>query len=223
MVIQKPTVADLSNMQHDHTSAATGGVIASGTGPTGPTGYTGPGGTGATGPTGYTGPSGINGQIVLTAAGAWMPVTSPASAISQVESTTNKVNYFVVDFLQSVKTYCEWGLALPSNYNGGTITATFEWTAVSASTNSVVWGLAGVAYGDNAAIDAAYGTAIEVTDANNATGVVNISGATANITIAGTPTAGQYVQFRAYRLGSGADNLAATARLLAVRIAYTPT
>ena len=37
--------------------------------------------------------------ITLMAAGAWTPFTSGATGISQVESTTNKVNYFVVDFL----------------------------------------------------------------------------------------------------------------------------
>jgi hypothetical protein len=112
-------------------------------------------------------------------------------------------------------------MAMPSDYNGGTVTAVFYWLSTSASTNSVVWGLAGRSYGDNEAIDQAYGTAVEVTDANNAANTVNISAATAAITLAGTPAASEYVQFRAYRLGSGSDTLAATARLISVRITYT--
>lgn len=165
--------------------------------------------------------SSIAGQLVLTAAGGWSSLTNGASAISQVETATNKVNYFVTDFLQSVQSYFEWAFALPSDYNGGSVTAQFYWLANSASTNSVVWGIAGRSYGDNTAIDAAYGTAIEVTDANNGTNTVNISATTSPMTFAGSPAASQYCQLRVYRLGSGADNLAATGRLLAVRITYT--
>lgn len=161
------------------------------------------------------------GNLTLTGAGAWSSMTNGASAISQVESTTNKVNYFVVDFLTAVQSYVEWQVPLPADYNGGTITAVFYWTAASASTNSVVWGISATAFGDNVAIDTAFSAGVEVTDANNATGVVNISASTAAITIAGTPLANKHCQFRVYRLGSGADNLAATARLLEVKLSYT--
>ena len=51
MRIDKPSVLDLTSMNHDHSSAAQGGLLALSTGPTGYTGYTGPIGT-----TGYTGP-----------------------------------------------------------------------------------------------------------------------------------------------------------------------
>jgi hypothetical protein len=111
---------------------------------------------------------------------------------------------------------------MPSDYNGGTITAIFYWLAPSASTNSVVWGLAARAFNDSDPIDQAFGTAQEVTDANNALDDVNISGATTAITIAGSPAAGSYVQFRAYRNpANGSDTLAATAELLAIRVSYT--
>jgi hypothetical protein len=84
-----------------------------------------------------------------------------------------------------------------------------------------VWGIQARAYADTNALDQAFGIAIEVTDANNGAGEVNISAATAAVTIAGAPAAGQHVQFRVYRLGSGADNLAATARFLEAKVAYT--
>jgi hypothetical protein len=92
----------------------------------------------------------------------------------------------------------------------------------NASTNSVVWGFQGRAYADSDAIDQAFGTAQTVTDANNATRDVNISAATAAITLGGTPAASNFVQFRCYRDGAVAgDTLAATAELLAIRITYT--
>ena len=75
---------------------------------------------------------------------------------------------------------------------------------------------------DGDALDQAFGTAQEVTDANQANDDVNISAATAAITIGGTPAAGNYVHFRAYRdPANGADNLAATAELISIRITYT--
>jgi hypothetical protein len=113
-------------------------------------------------------------------------------------------------------------MPMPSDYNGGTITAIFYWLAPSASTNSVVWGIAARAFNDSDPIDQAFGTAQEVTDANGGTDDVNISAATSAITLAGTPAAGSFVQFRAYRNGAaGADTLVALAELLAIRISYT--
>jgi len=113
-------------------------------------------------------------------------------------------------------------MPMPSDYNGGTITAVFYWIAPSVSTNSVVWGLAARAYADSDIFDQAFGTPQEVTDANGGNDDVNISAATPAITIAGSPAASNYVQFRAYRNpAAGGDNLAAIAELLAIRISYT--
>ena len=84
-----------------------------------------------------------------------------------------------------------------------------------------MWGCQARAYTDSDALDQAFGAAVEVTDANNAQNDVNISDATGAITIAGAPAAGQMLQVKVYRLGSGADNLAATAKLLQVIITYT--
>jgi hypothetical protein len=111
---------------------------------------------------------------------------------------------------------------MPSDYDGGTITAVFYWFASTTSTSSVTWGLQGRSYGDNEAIDQAWGTAQEVNDANGGNNIINISSSTPAITLAGTPAASEFVQFRVYRDSANVnDTLAATARLLAVRITYT--
>jgi len=111
---------------------------------------------------------------------------------------------------------------MPSDYDGGTITAQFYWLADTTSTNSVVWGLAARAYADADLFDQAFGTAQEATDANTGQLDVNISPLTPAITIGGTPAASNFVVFRAYRNPvAGGDNLAATALLLAVRVTYT--
>lgn len=162
------------------------------------------------------------GQILIMAASMWATLTNGASGISQIETAVNLVNTFVVDFLTGVQSNSGVSFELPADYNGSTLTAQFYWLANSASANSVVWGIQGRAYADADALDAAFGAAVETTDANNGTNLVNISAVSAAITLAGTtPAARQHCQIRIYRKGSGADNLAATARLLGVRLTYT--
>jgi hypothetical protein len=158
----------------------------------------------------------------LSAAGSWPSITSGAQPPIQAETTTNRVNFYYVGFADGATSHTNWALAMPSDYNGGTVTAVFYWIAPSASTNSVVWGMSGRAFNDSDVLDQAFGTVQTVTDANGGTDDVNISAATAAITLAGTPAAGSYVQFKAERQGgAGGDTLTAIAELLQVRITYT--
>jgi hypothetical protein len=164
----------------------------------------------------------VTGQIILTAGGGWPSVTSGSNIPVITETTTNRVNFYYIGFPDTIQTFANWSMPMPSDYNGGTITAVFYWVAGNASTNSVRWGLQARAFADGNLIDQAFGTAQEVTDANQANDSVNISAATPAITIGGTPAASNFVQFRAYRNpGDAADTLAATAELLSIRITYT--
>jgi hypothetical protein len=141
-----------------------------------------------------------------------------------VEYGTNDIDLYLADFDQTSIEYMQWDLAMPSDYDGGTVTAVFYWLADSASANSVVWGLQGRCRGDGEAIDQAWGTAQEATDANTGQNQENISAATAAITLAGTPAASEAVTFRVYRDPTdGSDDLAADARLTKVRITFTRT
>jgi hypothetical protein len=159
---------------------------------------------------------------MLTAAGSYPSVTSGADLPVQVQTTTNSVNFYYVGFPDTTQLFTNWAIPMPSDYNGGTITAIFYWISPTASTNSVVWGLQARAFNDSDILDQAFGTAQTVTDANGGNDDVNISAATPAITIGGTPQAGSYVVFRANRNpAAGADNLAAIAELLAIRINYT--
>jgi hypothetical protein len=164
----------------------------------------------------------VPGQIILTGAGGYPSITSGCQPPQLAQTTTNSVNFYYLGFPDTTQLFANWAMPMPSDYNGGTITAVFYWVAGSASTNSVEWGLAARAFADSDALDQAFGTAQEVTDANQANDDVNISAATPAITIGGTPAAGNYVHFRAYRNPADAnDNLAATAELLSIRITYT--
>lgn len=197
-------------------------------GPQGSQGPAGPQGanTGSQGPQGAQGAQGAQGvsgpgQLIISAAAVWASLTNGASAISQIEMPTNRINTFVADFLQSVQSYVEVSFPIPSSYNGGNLVCNnFEWLANSASNNSVVWGIQARLYGDNSALDQAYGTPVEVTDANNGTNVVNKSAASAAFAPAGNLAGANWLQLRIYRLGSGADTLAATARFLGCPVTF---
>jgi hypothetical protein len=166
-------------------------------------------------------------SIVLTAAGGWPSTTLGCAANALVESATNKVNTYFLDFAYAAgaESYAEWTVAMPEAWDGGTLTAVFYWTANDATSHTVIWGIAGRAYSDIDTIDQAYPAGVEVTDTDTGTAYqVLISATTAAITVSGTiaPAGGQLVQFRVYRLRGGTMN-AAAARLMAVKLKYTIT
>jgi hypothetical protein len=164
----------------------------------------------------------LTGEIQLTAASGLARTTGGCAAPEQVELSTNKINLVVADFDKDTDEYMQWSLTMPTSYDGGTVTAQFHWIGANAATDSVVWGLQGRAHADASTLDAAMGTAQIVTDANGGANILNISGSTAAITLAGTPAGGQDVIFQAYRdADNGDDDYAYDARLWKVVVTYT--
>lgn len=163
----------------------------------------------------------INDQIQI-GAGALVPTATNPASPSEFTPSGGRT-YTCLDFIDGSITYGTIGFALPSDYDGGTLTAKFYWTANSTSTNSVVWTISGVAIGDDETLDVAPGTAQTVTDANKSTAYkLSISDATSAITLAGTPAADEYCRLLIGRdPTNGSDTLAATARLLKVVLTYT--
>ena len=146
--------------------------------------------------------------------------TTSGAASGQGESTTNKVNYKVLDFDKDADEYACFSIPAPLYWDLGTVTMQFYWTAAAGTaTETVKWYGQGLAVSNDDAIDAAYGTAIGIEDALIATGDVHVSNATAAITIGGTPVAGDNLFFRIYR-DISEDTLAADARLIGVRIEF---
>ena len=165
--------------------------------------------------------TGMKQTIALTAAGGAPTTTAGCAAVAKVEAATNDVDYWVLDFDPTTQEYAFWGpIPMPDNWDGGTLTARFYWTAASGS-GGVRWGIQLLSRGDDDAIDAAYGTAQEVSDTLLAAGDEHISAETSAITAAGTPAGGEKLYIRAYRLPTHADDtLAADARLTGVKLEY---
>jgi hypothetical protein len=164
----------------------------------------------------------INTQIQIRAS-AMTPRQSSGASPGSFVTGSNLRNYDTMDFPDVSQTFADFFLVLPSDYDGGTITAKFLWTANSTSTNAVVLGIAAVAITDDETLDAGTGTSQQVTDANKSTAYdLNITADTPALTIAGTPAANKLAFFTIFRNpGDASDTLAATVRLLGVVITYT--
>ena len=154
-------------------------------------------------------------------AAQWIPRTTTGCGIDSRELSTNKINTDELLFDAGTDEFAQCMIVMPSNWNAGTVTAKFHWTA-STGSGDVVWGLAGRAYANDDALDQAMGTAQTATDTLTATNDLDISPATSAITLGGTAAAGNPVIFQVYRdADAGGDTLGADARLLGVEISYT--
>jgi len=168
--------------------------------------------------------SAVNAQIQI-GAGAWLPRQTGGGSSSSFQTTTYTKNFKVLDFTDSGGVLiADCSFILPSDYDGGTVTFNVVWTCQNASTNSAVFGLSAVCWGDGDALDATNGTAVTIADANNGNEMMNKTAESSALTIGGTPSAGKKVLFSVYRSsGDASDTLAATVRLLDVTITYTRT
>ena len=168
--------------------------------------------------------SGGGSTNVWIPAAQWIPRTTTGCGINSLETTTNKVNYDVLEFDPNTNEFAQCAVVMPSNWNASVgVTAKFHWTAATGS-GAVVWGLSGRAYGDNTALDQSNTTAgaVTVTDTLLTVAYEHITSATSAITLAGSPAAGQMVIFQLYRdAASTSDTLGSDAQFLGVEISYT--
>jgi hypothetical protein len=154
-------------------------------------------------------------------ASAWIPKTTSGCGVDSRETSTNDQNFDELLFDAASDELADALVILPNNYNNGTITARFFWTAASGS-GGVAWGIQGRAFANDDALDTAAGTAQLVTDTLIAADDMHVTSATSAVTIGGTPAANTPIQFTVYRdVSDAADTLAVDARLLGVEILYT--
>lgn len=173
---------------------------------------------------GFSGSSGSvpSGQLWLSGAGGW-PSTTAGCAVNTKTETGNKVNYYTLDFDPNTAENAEWACVMPSDWDGGTITATFYWVPGPYATYfGVTWQLQATSFPNASTLDVAYSNAQQVADTGADIGYIYKSDPTPAITVAGTPAGGAYTQFRVQRLvDDPGDTMDWDARLLGVMIAYT--
>lgn len=160
----------------------------------------------------------------------WIPApamtpatTNGCGLLTTVEQTAQQVELHVLPFDTSADEHAIFEFAMPKSWNESTITFKPYWLAAGTSTNGVAWALQARALGDSDASDAAYGTAVVVTDDDlGAAYDLCIGAESAAVTIAGTPAEFDLVSFDIFRDVSDAnDDLAEDALLWGVHIYYT--
>jgi hypothetical protein len=157
--------------------------------------------------------------LFLSGAGGWGRSFSQwGRSFSQVETDTNKVNLRGALFAAGAEdTYHEYAIAMPENWDGGTIVARPIFMTEGTGTGTIVFGVQGRCYASTDATDQAFGTAQE--SSYNATGSiadkVMIGAWTPEITLAG---AGAWCQIRVYR--DGDDTNAEDVILLGMLVSY---
>ena len=171
-------------------------------------------------------PSSINigKQTLYIPAAAMQPrVSNGCAALAKTELTSTRPNIRSLDFDPASIEYCQFEVAFPKSWNDGTLTAQFIWSHPSTTSNfGVIWGIQGVAVSDGEAVNAVFGTGVDVTDTGGTTSYQYVTDETAAVTVAGTPADGDVVYMQVYRNATGgADNLAVDARLHGIRLFYT--
>lgn len=152
-----------------------------------------------------------------TGYGAWGSIAAESEpAATCGPSGTNTTAWATADFDADADEMIQSHIRLPLAWTG-TLAARIVWTADSASTNSVVWGLATKCAAVTENPDAiAWNTAQTETDAHNGTAYVLQEHVIASVTVTGC-TAGENFFFRLRRdADNGSDNLAADAKLFQV-------
>jgi len=161
-------------------------------------------------------------------AGAMVGCTTAGAASGTKEYGTNDVDmdYFAFDG-GATEERVQFKLVMPPSWDRDTIKVKFFWTSATGSTagDTVEWGIKAGALSNDDAIDAALGTAVTVSDVllANSGGDLQVTAATAAVTVGGTPALGDMVAFEVYRNTDGTDDMTEDAWLLGVQIQYKKT
>jgi hypothetical protein len=179
-----------------------------------------------------SGVTGINYRTLWIDAGSMVPqVTNGAAAGTSESADAYDVMNDFYAFDAGTIEFTQYKLAMPLQWDGGTIKAKFYWKPSSSTTtsHSVMWGIDGQAHADGGELGA-WGTTVNVAIddviGTDSTKKVHTSVASGAVTIAGSPAAGasELVYLRFQRVATHAtDDLNEDAHLLGVAIQYQET
>ncbi len=160
-------------------------------------------------------------SIYLSAGGAIPSIVACSAPASFQVGATNKVSMYGLGFATSPDQFADWSFPMPNNWDGGTVTAQFYWTAAAGTVSgTTIFKLAARVFPDSDSLDQAMGTAVGATDTILALDDLHKSPETTAITVAGTaPAGGDWIVFRVQR-DTGNDTFAGVAQLLGVKVFY---
>ena len=161
----------------------------------------------------------------------WVPATAMTprdnagcGALTTTAAATNgRADITHLPFDASTQEHAQFSVAMPKSWNEGTIKAQFYWTTTGSDTDAVIWGISGVSYANDNPMDVAFGTAVTVTDnILSAAKDILVSAETGDVTIAGSPAAGEICYFEVFRdADDGSDTVGEDCLLIGVKIIYT--
>ena len=152
-----------------------------------------------------------------------IPTTTSGAAPGQIETTAGRPDIYTLDFDASADEYAQFAIAMPAQWDEGTLTFRAFWSSSAADTDGVSWALQAVAVSDNATINVVFGTAVVVDDANQgAANELLVTAESGAMTVAGTPAANDLVYFQIFRDVSDTNDTATEdARLRGIQIFWT--
>lgn len=162
-----------------------------------------------------------SGSIFLSAQGGWPRDDNGCASPTKSETTTNKINYYTLDFDTTSDEYAQWDFSMPSDWDAGTITAVVYWTfaAPGATSETVNFAIKAGSLGNDDAIDTALGTAQTCTDIAITAGDVHVTAASSAITVAGAG-ASEWIVVECMR-DISEDDLAGDAQLIGIMLTFT--
>lgn len=167
--------------------------------------------------------AGVGQQTIWIPASAMYPRTTNGASIGNVETSSNFVMIRTLDFDTTTQEFAQFAIQMPKGWDESTLIFQAVWSHAATTTNfGVAWQLAAVAFADDDAMDTAFGTAVVVTDTGGTTNDCYISAESGAVTVAGSPSAEEYVVFQVARAPSnGSDTMAIDARLHGLKVHYT--
>lgn len=153
-------------------------------------------------------------------ASAMVPtITNGATGPATAELTAGNPNITSMSFVNGSQKNAQFAIAFPKQWNLGTVTYQAFWTGTAAGAGTTIWGFQCLAAADGATTDAAFGTAVEVTDTFLAVKQIHVAPESAAVTISGA-AADTHTTCQIYRKG-GTDTRAAASLLLGVKLFFT--
>lgn len=155
---------------------------------------------------------------------AWIPATTNGCAsLAIFEYPTNKTLLPYLSFDATTEESAQAVVQLPKSWNEGTIVAQVVWKHGATATNfGVTWKLSAIALGDGDAYDAAFGTAVSITDTGGSDANIYRSPESSGMTVGGSPAAEEFVIFKIARDPTdGSDTLAVDAEFLGLKLHIT--
>ena len=167
----------------------------------------------------------IGKQSIWVPAAAMQPTaTNGCAEIASLDSGGNTgPDLRTLDFDDGSDEHAQFSVAMPSYWNEGTVTFKVYWTSEATDTDGCAWGLSAVALADSDSLNTAFGTAVVVTDdAISAAKDLYITAESGNVTVAGSPAAGELCYFNIFRdVSDGNDDMAEDAKLIGIKVFYT--